>query len=76
MPLAAYLLENVILVLPQHGAFAHFFKTHSGALAAFPTKNNKISEKCPGGGGGGGKGMVGIEKAKNLSRVRVVKAIP
>ena len=50
MPLAAYLLENVILVLPQHGAFAHFFKTHSGALAAFPTKNNKISEKCPGGG--------------------------
>ena len=53
MPLAAYLLENVILVLPQHGAFAHFFKTHSGALAAFPTKNNKISEKCPGGGGGG-----------------------
>ena len=53
MPLAAYLLENAILVLPQRGAFAHFFKTHSGALAAFPTKNNKISEKCPGGGGGG-----------------------
>ena len=52
MPLAAYLLENAILVLPQRGAFAHFFKTHSGALAAFPTKNNKISEKCPEGGGG------------------------
>ena len=52
MPLAAYLLENAILVLPQGGAFAHFFKTHSGALAAFPTKNNKISEKCPGGVGG------------------------
>ena len=51
MPLAAYLLENAILVLPQRGAFAHFFKTHSGALAAFPTKNNKISEKCPAGGG-------------------------
>ena len=60
MPLAAYLLENVILVLPQHGAFAHFFKTHSGALAAFPTKNNKISEKCPG-GGAGRKGMLGID---------------
>ena len=60
MPLAAYLLENVILVLPQHGAFAHFFKTHSGALAAFPTKNNKISEKCPW-GGGGRKGMLGID---------------
>ena len=56
MPLAAYLLENAILVLPQRGAFAHFFKTHSGALAAFPTKNNKISEKCPGGGGGGEEG--------------------
>ena len=28
------------------------------------------------GGGGGGTGMGGIEKPKNLSRVRVVKAIP
>ena len=64
MPLAAYLLENVILVLPQHGAFAHFFKTHSGALAAFPTKNNKISEKCPGGGGGGGRACLVFKKPK------------
>ena len=53
MPLAAYLLENAILVLPQRGTFA-----------AFPTKNNKISEKCPGGGGGGGRACLVLTKPK------------
>ena len=35
---------------------SHNFKTHSGAFAAFLTKNDEISDKRPGGGGGGGGG--------------------
>ena len=76
---AAYLLENVILVLSRGGAFApHFLsppcgiymnaRPHCEAFAAFPKQN----DKCPTNARGRGMGTLGINCINKLFQSAVV----
>ena len=57
MPVAAYFLENTILLLPGGGAFAHFLKPHRGG-----TDLQLIQKKMTNARGGGGWARLGLTK--------------